>query len=117
LIGRRARDFAKEEIGIEGTGAGRAEHVLGEHVERARPRRRPVLRAFRRGFERRLALDHLEVVGGDEQRLARLVEPVIGPTDALGKPARTLGRADIDDEIDIAPVDAEVERRGAHHGA
>jgi hypothetical protein len=28
-----------------------------------------------------------------------------------------LRRADMDDEIDVAPVDAEVERRGADHGA
>ncbi len=89
--------------------------MLGEHVERARPRCRRVLRPFGRGFERRLALDHLD--GGDKQRLARLVESVIGPADALGEPARTLGRADIDDEIDIAPVDAEIERRGRDHGA
>ena len=28
-----------------------------------------------------------------------------------------LGRADMDHEVDVAPVDAEVERRGADHGA
>src|SRR6185437_1082000 len=39
-------------------------------------------------------------------------EPVIGAADALGEPACALGRTDIDDEIDVAPVDAEIERRG-----
>ena len=102
---------------MERTGAGGAKHVLSEHVERAWPRRRRVLRAFRRCFQRRLALNHLEAIGRDEQSLARLIEPVIRAADALGKPARTLRRADIDHEIDIAPVDAEIERRGAHHGA
>ena len=43
--------------------------------------------------------------------------PVIGAADALGETARALRRADIDDEIDIAPVDAEIEGRGADHGA
>ena len=42
---------------------------------------------------------------------------MIGTADALHQPRRALGRADIDDEIDVAPVDAEIERRGAHHGA
>ena len=117
LIGRCARHLAIKRIGVEGLGAGHAEHVLGEHVERAWPRRRGVLRALFRRLERRLALDHLEAVRRHEQRLARLVEPVIGAADALGKPARTFRRADIDDEIDVAPVDAEIEGRGAHHGA
>jgi hypothetical protein len=75
------------------------------------------LRPLLRRFERRLALDHLEAVRRHEQRLARLFEPVIGAANALGEPACALRRADIDDEIDIAPVDAEVECGGAHHGA
>ena len=66
---------------------------------------------------RRLAFEHLETVGGHEQRLRGLIEPVIGAADALQQAARTLGRADMDDEIDIAPVDAEIERRGADDGA
>ena len=37
--------------------------------------------------------------------------------DALGQPAGAFRRADIDDEIDVAPVDAEIERRGADHRA
>ena len=66
LIGRGARHFAIEAVGVEGVGASRSQHMLREHVERARPRRGRVLRALRRGFERRLALDYLEAVGGDE---------------------------------------------------
>ena len=31
--------------------------------------------------------------------------------------ASALGRADLDDEIDVAPIDAEIERRGADHRA
>ena len=117
LIGRGARHLAIELVGVERRGAGRAEHVLRQHVERARPRRRRILRAFLGRFERRLAFEHLEAVGRHQQRLARLVQPVIGAADALRQPARPLRRADIDDEIDLAPVDAEIERRGADHGA
>jgi hypothetical protein len=68
-------------------------------------------------LKRSLALDHLEAVCRHEQRLRRLIEPVIGAADALGETACAPGRADIEDEIDVAPVDAEIERRGAHHGA
>ena len=91
--------------------------MLGKRIERAGPHRRGILRALRRRFERRLALDHLEAVGRHQERRARLVEPVISAADTLSEPAGAFGRANIDDEIDIAPVDAEIERRGAHHGA
>ena len=117
LIGRGARHLAIELVGVERSGAGRAEHMLGQHVERARPRGRRVLRALFRRFEGCLAFHHLEAVGRHQQRLARLVQPVVGAADALRQPACALRRADIDDEIDLAPVDAEIERRGADHGA
>ena len=60
---------------------------------------------------------HLEPVGGHEHRLRGLVEAVVGAADALGEAARALRRADVDDEIDVAPVDAEIEGRGADDGA
>ena len=42
---------------------------------------------------------------------------MIGAADALHQPRGALRRADIDDEIDVAPVDAEIERGGADHAA
>ena len=42
---------------------------------------------------------------------------VVGAADALQKPADSLGCADLQYEIDIAPVDAQVERRGGDGGA
>ena len=45
------------------------------------------------------------------------VEAVVGAADALDQAARAFWRADVDDEVDIAPVDAEVERRGRDDGA
>ena len=41
---------------------------------------------------------------------------MVGAADALHDPARPFGRADVDDEIHVAPVDAEIEGRGADHG-
>ena len=91
--------------------------MLGENVEGAGPDRRGVLVAEIVGVERRAALDHLEAIGRDEERLRRLVEAVVGAADALRQPARALRRADIDHQVDVAPVDAEVEGRGADDGA
>ena len=90
--------------------------MLGEHVERALGEWRRVLRAEIVGIERGPAFEHLEAVGGHEYGPARLVHAVVGAAYALGKAAGALRRADMDDEVDVAPVDAEVEGRGRHHG-
>ena len=116
-IGPGPGDLGVEFDGIEGRGAGSAEDVLGQHVIASRDRVFAVLVALVHGFQRRLAFEHFEAVGGDQQRLARLVQPVVGTADALQHARRALWGADLYDEIDIAPVDAEVERRGADHGA
>jgi hypothetical protein len=72
---------------------------------------------MRDGVDRDPAFQHLEAVRRNEHRLRRLVEPVVGAADALGEARSALGRADIDHEIDVAPVDAEIERGRAHHRA
>ena len=64
----------------------------------------------------RLTFHDLETIGRHKQCLARFVEPVIGSAYPLGQAACAFRRADIDHEIDVAPVDAEIERRGADHG-
>ena len=106
-----------ELLGAKRAGDGAAEHVLGEHVERSVPDRRRVLRADVVGVERGLAFHDLEPVRRHEDRLRGFVHPVIGTADALGETACALGGADVDHEVDVAPVDAEVERRGRHHRA
>ena len=40
---------------------------------------------------------------------------MIGAADALHQATRTLGRAHVNDEIDVAPVDAKVERGRADY--
>ena len=79
--------------------------------------RRRVLRLGGDGIERGGAFQHLEAVGRDQHAARRLVHAVVGAADALQQPRGALRRADIDHEIDVAPVDAEVERRGADHRA
>ena len=86
-------------------------------ARRARPAGvRRVLGRLVDGVEGGGAFEDLEAVRGDEVGLGGLVHAVVGAADALHDPARALGRADVDDEVHVAPVDAEVEGRGADHG-
>ena len=115
-IGRGGGHFREEIVRVDRLRHGHAEHMLGEHVERALALCDRILLAGVSGIDRRAAFEHLETVRGHEQRLRWLVEPVIGAADTLEQAARALRRADIDDEIDIAPVNPEIERRGADDG-
>ena len=116
-IGRGELDFGEQRIAQKRLAAGAAENVLGQHVERADARARRVLRVFGDGVDRRATFENLEAVRRDEHALRRFLHAVIGAPDALQQPRGALRRADIDDEVDVAPVDAEVERGGAHDRA
>ena len=91
--------------------------MLCEHIERAGAGRRSVLRVIGYGRERRGAFEHLEAIGRNQYAFRGLVHAVVGATDALEKTRSALGRTDVDDEIDIAPVDAEIEGRRRHDRA
>ncbi len=116
-VGIRGGDLGIEAVRIEGRGTGHAEHVLGKHVESAGADGWRVLRAEIVGVEGGAALHHFEAVGRNQKRFGRFVEAMVGAADTLGQPARALRCADMDDEIDVAPVDTEVEGRGADDGA
>ena len=116
-IGRCAGDFCIEFVFPEWSGASGAQYVLRQHVQSAIPHGRAVLRADIVGVQCGLAFQHLEAVGGNEDGSGGFVHAVIGAADALRQQAGAFGRADMDDEIDITPVDAHVERRGGDHGA
>lgn len=115
-IGPRARHLGEQLGQVEGFGTGAAHDVLGQGVQRAGMLRLPVEGVFGHGLPRGLALQHLEAAGGDHQGARGLVQPVVGPTDALDQATGPLGRGQLDHQIDVAPVDAQVQRRGAHHG-
>ncbi len=104
-------------IGKKRFAAGAAEHVLRQHVECAGAQRRGVLGIFSNRVDRDATLQHLEAVGRHQDRARGFVDAMIGAADSLHQPRGTLGRADIDHEIDVAPVDAKIERGGADHPA
>ena len=91
--------------------------MLRQHVERAGAQRRGVLGIFIHRVDRHRAFQHLETVGRHQHGARGFVDAVIGAADSLHQPRGAFRRADIDDEIDIAPVDAEIERRSTDHAA
>ncbi len=116
-VGGGGDDLAIDVVGQERGAAGEAEQMLRQHVQAAGARRVAVQFAGRDAEDRGLAFQHLEAVGGDQDGLRCLVHAVVGAADALQQAGNALRRADLDDLIDAAPVDAEVERRGGHHRA
>ncbi len=114
-IRQRGSHFAIERARIEWRLARHAHDMLRQHVERTGSVQRHILLARIGRIHRRAALQNLEPVRRHQQRLRGLVEPVICPPYPLRQAARTLWRADVDDEIDIAPVNSKIQRRRAHH--
>ena len=91
--------------------------MLREAIEAADAHRLAVERAFLHGFLRRTAFQHFEAVAWREQCARGFIVAVVGAADALDKACAAFGRADLDDEIDVAPVNAKIERRRADDGA
>ena len=65
-----------------------------------------------RPTRRSAGFEIFEAIAGNDHAPARLVETVIGAADPLQQPRRSFGRAHLHDQVDVAPVDAEVEARG-----
>ena len=115
---RRGGADLGEQFGLdERAGAGDGEDVLGEHVERAGAERFGVELAGVDRVERGARLEIFEAVAGHDHALRRLVEAVVGAADPLEQARRALGRAHLADEVDVAPVDAEVEAGGGDQRA
>ena len=57
---------------------------------------------------------HFEAISRHQNRFGWLIKPVIGTPDPLQQPRTAFGRANIDHQVDVAPVYAEIQRRGAH---
>ena len=116
-VGAGGADLGEERVGVERAGAGGEQDVLAEHVERAGAARLAVEVVVAHGVERGAAFEHLEAVGGHEHGAGGGVVAVVGAADALDEALDVLRRADLDHEVDVAPVDAEVERAGGDDGA
>ena len=115
---RRCRaDFGKQLVLLERRRDRHRQDVLREHVERAGAEDFGVELAIVDRIERGARLEIFEAVAGDDDALARLIEPVVGAADPLQQARAALGRAHLDDEVDVAPVDPEVEAGGGDQPA
>ena len=115
-IGADGFHLCKQGIGIERPGTGRDQDMLAQHVARAGALGIAVQIMGLCGLECSHAFHHFEPVGGHQQRLGRRVVAVVGPADALDQAFDVLRRADLNDQIDITPIDPQIERPGANDG-
>ena len=74
-----------------------------------------------RALTPKIAASHLQDLegepGGDQDSFGRLVHAVVCPANTLQQPGDPFGRADLDNLINPAPIDAQVQRGGCHHRA
>ncbi len=107
----------EQRIGIERSGAGRAQYMLRQHVQRTGLQTIAIQFTGQDSVTRGGAFQNLKTVGWHQQRGTWLIQPVIGTADALHQAGSALGRADADHLVHRTPVDAQIERGSADHGA
>jgi hypothetical protein len=91
--------------------------MLGEDVESAWAEDLLIQRPFGDRIEGGSGLKIFEPIARDEDSFGRLVEPVVGAADPLEEARGALWRTHLDHEIDVAPVDTEIEAGRADEGA
>ena len=116
-IGRGPADFCVKRIGLERITARPAHQVLGQHIECTRFERFAIQRVFRHRIARRQAFKMFKTIGRHQHCTRDLVQPVIGAAQPLDQTRRALGRTELHHQIHITPVNAQIERGGAHHSA
>ena len=87
--------------------------MLGEHVITTGAKVFAVAYALGNRVVSRLCFQIFEAISGDQDGFRWLIHPVVRPAYPLQKPGAALRRTHLHDAIDIAPIDAEIERRGA----
>ena len=95
-VRRRACDLAIERVWVERCAASGEQDMLRQHVEPTRPRRIAVQFARRDAEYGGFALQHLEAIGGHEDRPRSLVHPMVGAAYPLQQARDALGCADLD---------------------
>ena len=88
------------------------DQVLGEHVERVLRDRRLLDLPFAHAPRDHRALEQVAAVFGEDPAFGGLADAVAGAADPLQAAGDRLRRLDLDDEVDGAHVDAELERGG-----
>src|SRR5262249_37644710 len=110
-------DEIEESLLVPGFARGRRDDLLGEDVERACGHRSPVEQGSPDRGKQRGTLDELVESERKEPPFRDLPEDVPGASDALEERRDRAGGADLDREVDVSNVDAELERRGGDESA
>ena len=106
-----------QQLGLgERPGAGDGENVLGEDVECAGAEILGIELARLDGVQCGASFQIFEAVARHDQPLARLVQAVVGAADPLQQARAALGRPHLNNQFDIAPVDAKVQRSSGDQG-
>ena len=113
-IRRRAAEALVELVEPDRFGSHGGHDLLGQDVERRFRHRDPIeLPPADRSDDRR-GLDQLLALGHDDAALGDAREQVARPAHALERGGDVPGRLHLDDQVDGADVDAELERRRRH---
>ena len=116
-IGRSAFHFVVQFIGEERAGSGATDDMLGQHIERARSKTVRVQLAGLHGIARSQRLQIFKAVARHDQAAAGFIHAVIGAPRALQQARGPLGCTHLDDQINVAPIQPEIEAGGRHDGA
>ena len=88
--------------------------LLRQHVERLLRDGQPIELAAAHAVEQRRAFDQVVARQREQPALRHAADRVAGAADALQEAGDRARRAELADQVDVADVDAELQRRGGH---
>ena len=116
LVGRRPGDRPEQVVAGPAIHHGHGDELLGEDVERVARDLRGLDRALVHPAGHDGNLEQVAAVLREDHALARRTDLVTGPTDALEAAGHARRALDLDDEVDRAHVDAELQARRGDEG-
>ena len=111
-VGPGAPQAREQLVLVPGLGHARGDDRLRQDVERCARLGRAIEQALPHRDEQRGRFDQLVLGQREEPALGRAADAVSGATDALQQRRDRARRAELHDQVDVADVDAELERGG-----
>ena len=111
-IGRRAANLGIDLLGQKRLCRRQPEQMLRQHIESPRPEHVMVELMRPHRIARRQRFQIFEPIARHDDGVAGLVHAVVGAAGALQQPRRPLRCPHLDHQVDIAPIDAEIEAGG-----
>ena len=111
-VGACGFDLGKQVAGVKRTGAGGVQDMLAKNLQRARGAVAAVQLTLGQGINRGDTFDCIEAVDRHQPRHRGAVVLVVRAPDPLRQALDLMGRADLDNLIDIAPINAQIKAAG-----